>query len=51
MATTPLRAVRVDDPLWERAKAAAEANGTDVSAVVRAALERYARRHERAATK
>jgi hypothetical protein len=47
VAKTPVRAVRVDDELWARAWLAAEENGTNVSAVVRAALERYARRYER----
>lgn len=44
---TPMRAVRVDDDLWDRARTAAAVNETDVSAVIRAALERYARRTER----
>jgi antitoxin component of RelBE/YafQ-DinJ toxin-antitoxin module len=38
------RMVRVEDELWEAAKDAAEANGTTVSAVIRAALVRYVKR-------
>lgn len=41
------RMVRVEDELWEAAKAAAAANETTVSAVVRAALERYVKRARR----
>lgn len=36
--STPLRNVRVDDATWERAKAAAAARSTTVSALVREAL-------------
>lgn len=39
------RMVRVEDELWNAARAAAEANGTTVSAVIRAALERYVKRN------
>lgn len=42
---TPLHSFRVDDELWEAAKAAAEANGEALSDVLRAALQRYVRRH------
>jgi len=44
---TPLRNVRVEDELWERARVAAEARETDVSTVIRRALETYAARYER----
>lgn len=37
---TKLRSVRIDDDLWGRVAAAAEARDTDRSEVVRAALER-----------
>jgi antitoxin component of RelBE/YafQ-DinJ toxin-antitoxin module len=47
MAKTPVRGIRVPDELWERATAAVEARGTNVSAEVNAFLERLARRHER----
>lgn len=35
------RMVRVEDDLWNAAKEAAEANGTTVSTIIRAALQRY----------
>ncbi len=38
---TPHRKVRVPDELWERALARAQAEGTDVSAVLRRALEEW----------
>jgi antitoxin component of RelBE/YafQ-DinJ toxin-antitoxin module len=44
---TPTRNVRVDDELWARAAAAAEARGSDLSSEIRAFLERLARSHER----
>jgi hypothetical protein len=44
---TPLRNVRVPDDLWSAALVAADANGTTVSAVVIAALERYVARARR----
>jgi hypothetical protein len=40
------RNVRVDD-LWDRALAVARARGETLSAVIRAALERYVKRHEK----
>lgn len=40
---TPMRSFRVDDQLWEAAKAAAAANGETVTEVLRHALERYVR--------
>lgn len=42
---TPLRNVRVDDELWAEAKAAAAANGTNPSEVMRRALIRYVKAH------
>ncbi len=42
---TPLRNVRVDDELWAEAKAAAAANGTNPSEVMRRALIRYVKTH------
>lgn len=38
---TPIRAVRVPDEVWDAAKAKAQAEGTNVSAVVLAALHEY----------
>jgi hypothetical protein len=38
VSDTPLRAIRVPDPLWTAARAAATRAGTSVSAVCRAAL-------------
>jgi hypothetical protein len=37
----PLRAIRVPDKTWKLAQERAKAEGTNVSAVVRDALERY----------
>lgn len=41
---TPNRTLRIDDELWKAARAAAEANGENISDVVRRALRRYVRR-------
>lgn len=41
---TTLRNIRVDDTLWEAAKAKAEAEGTSVSEVVRELLTRWVHR-------
>lgn len=41
---TPRRTIRVPDALWDAAAAKAEAEGTDLSTVIRKALERYVRR-------
>jgi hypothetical protein len=41
---TPLRNIRVADELWQAAKARAEAEGTTVTEVIVAALQRYVRR-------
>jgi predicted transcriptional regulator len=38
---TPLRNVRVDDPLWEKAKTETRLRGTNPSEVMREALARY----------
>jgi hypothetical protein len=43
MTNTPPRSVRVPDPLWEKATARAKAEGTTVTAVILAALTRYAK--------
>jgi len=40
MPKTTLRNIRIDDDLWARVAAAADARDTDRSEVVRAALER-----------
>lgn len=42
---TKLRNIRVADPLWLRAKAVADERGESLSDVLRAALERYVKRH------
>lgn len=41
MSKTPLRAVRVEDALWEAAQAKAAENGDSLSAVIRDALRQY----------
>lgn len=41
---TPIRSVRVGDPLWQAAKLAAEQRGETVTDVVVRALERYVKR-------
>lgn len=41
---TPRRTIRVPDALWDAAQVKADAEGTDVSTVIRKALERYVRR-------
>lgn len=40
------RAVRVDDVLWEKAQAAAKANGETVSVVIRRALVQYVKENQ-----
>lgn len=42
---TTLRNVRVADPLWSAALSIARARGESLSDVIRAALERYVKRH------
>lgn len=44
---TPLRNVRVDEDLWSAAIVAATEEGTDVSSVIREALEEYVDKAER----
>jgi predicted transcriptional regulator len=43
---TTLRNVRVADDLWRRALAVAQGRNESLSEVIRAALERYVKRHE-----
>lgn len=38
---TPLRAVRVDDPLWEAAQTKAKTRGDNLSEIIREALRDY----------
>ena len=45
MPRDPLRAVRVPEALWRRAQAVARERDESVSEVIRAALERYVKRH------
>jgi antitoxin component of RelBE/YafQ-DinJ toxin-antitoxin module len=40
---TPLRAIRIDDELWDAAKKVAADRDETVSDVIRRALERYVR--------
>lgn len=44
---TPRRAIRIPDALWQAALEKARERDEDLSAVIRAALERYVRRKER----
>lgn len=41
---TPRRTIRVPDELWKAASERAKADGQDLSAVIRAYLEQYAKR-------
>ena len=41
MSKTPLRAIRVDDELWEAAQAKAAKEGDSLSAIIRDALRAY----------
>jgi predicted HicB family RNase H-like nuclease len=41
MSNTPRRTVRIDDGLWEEARAAASDRGESLSDVIRAALFEY----------
>lgn len=41
-AGTRRRTIRIDDMTWARAQIRAQAEGTDVSTVIRQALEAYA---------
>jgi len=46
MSKTPLRAIRVDDELWEAAQAKAGEEGENLSAVIRDALRTYIQENE-----
>jgi predicted DNA-binding protein len=46
MSKTPLRAIRVDDELWEAAQAKAKERGDNLSAVIRDALRAYIQESE-----
>lgn len=46
MTKTPPRSVRVPDPIWQAAIERAKAEGTTVTAVILAALTRYAKGHK-----
>lgn len=46
MSKTPLRAIRVDDELWESAQAKAAKDGDNLSAVIRDALRTYIQENE-----
>ena len=45
---TPQRSIRISDEEWLAAQAVAERRGEDVSAVIRTALPRYAKRNQEA---
>jgi metal-responsive CopG/Arc/MetJ family transcriptional regulator len=46
MSKTPLRAIRIDDELWEAAQAKAAQDGDNLSAVIRDALRAYIQEDE-----
>jgi len=46
VSKTPLRAVRVDPELWEKARSVADANHENLSAVIRDALRAYIQENE-----
>ena len=46
MSKTPLRAVRVDPELWEKARTIAKANDDNLSRVIRDALRDYIKENE-----
>jgi len=46
MSRTPLRAVRVDPELWEKARTVANKNGDNLSAIIRDALRAYIEERE-----
>jgi len=48
MSKTPLRAVRVDPELWEKARTIAAENGDNLSAIIRDALRVYIQENEEA---
>jgi hypothetical protein len=43
---TPLRAVRVEDPLWDTARTIATKNGETISDIIRDALRIYIQENE-----
>lgn len=45
MGKTPLRNLRVPDDLWDAAQTVAAERGESLSDVLRAALQRYVKRH------
>jgi predicted transcriptional regulator len=47
MPRDPIRNARIPDDLWDRALAVARTRGETLSAVIRAALVRYVKRHEK----
>lgn len=42
---TPNRNIRIADDVWNPAKEIAEVEGTNITAVIKAALRRYVARH------
>lgn len=46
MVKTKNRTIRVEDDIWEKAAAAAKANGENVSVVIRRALITYIRENQ-----
>lgn len=42
---TPLRAVRVDDPLWDEARTVAQERDDNLSEIIRQALRNYINEH------
>jgi hypothetical protein len=46
VGNTKNRVVRIDDDLWEKARAAAKANGENVSVVIRRALIQYVKENQ-----
>jgi predicted transcriptional regulator len=47
MPREPLRNIRIAPDLWDRALAVAHRRGETLSQVIRAALVRYVKRHEK----
>jgi len=46
MSKTPLRAVRVDPELWEKARTIADKNDDNLSSIIRDALRTYIQENE-----
>jgi len=46
MSKTPLRAIRIDDELWEAAQVKAAEQGDNLSAIIRDALRTYIQENE-----